>query len=40
VEPSRNYTFVSTVMVLGDKPKFHVASGPPDVTPYQIFAFD
>jgi hypothetical protein len=40
VDPWRNYTFASTVMVLGDKREFHVAPGPPDVTPYQVFAFN
>jgi predicted choloylglycine hydrolase len=39
-EPWLNCTFASTVMVLGEKPEFHVAPGPPDVTPYQVFAFN
>jgi len=33
------FTFGSTIMVLSDKPKFYVAPGPPDVTPYNIFKF-
>jgi hypothetical protein len=34
-----NCTFASTIMVLSDKPEFHVAPGPPDVHAYQIHAF-
>jgi predicted choloylglycine hydrolase len=34
------FTFASTIMVLSDKPVFHVAPGPPDVTAYEALTFD
>jgi isopenicillin-N N-acyltransferase like protein len=34
-----NFTFACTIMVLADKPELHVAPGPPDQTPFQIFSF-
>ncbi len=33
------FTLGSTVMVLSEQPEFHVALGPPDVTPYKIYKF-
>jgi hypothetical protein len=33
------FTFASTVMVLSEPPVFHVAPGPPDVTPYEALSF-
>ena len=35
----RFFTFGCTVMVLSENPELHVAPGPPDVTPFQIFRF-
>jgi isopenicillin-N N-acyltransferase-like protein len=32
-------SIVSTVMELSEEPRFHVAFGPPDVTPYKTYAF-
>jgi len=32
-------SIVSTVMELSDEPRFHVAFGPPDVTPYTTYTF-
>ncbi len=32
-------SIVSTVMELSDDPRFHVAFGPPDVTPYTTYSF-
>jgi isopenicillin-N N-acyltransferase-like protein len=34
-----NFTFACTIMVLSDKPELHVAPGPPDETPFQVFSF-
>lgn len=34
------FTLSSTVMVLSEHPEFHIAFGPPDVTPYKIYKFD
>ena len=39
-ENSPVFTFGSTIMVLSEKPEFHVAFGPPDVTPYEIYTFN
>jgi isopenicillin-N N-acyltransferase-like protein len=33
------FTFASTIMILSAEPEFHVAAGPPDVTPYEKFSF-
>lgn len=34
------FTFASTIMVLSpDRPEFHVAPGPPDVTAYEVLTF-
>ncbi len=33
------FTFASTIMVLSEEPEFHVAPGPPDVTPYNKLSF-
>lgn len=33
------FTFASTIMILSQKPEFHVAPGPPDVTPYEKLSF-
>ncbi len=33
------FTFASTIMVLSEKPEFHISLGPPDKTPYQKFSF-
>ncbi len=33
------FTFGSTIMGLSKRPKFHVAPGPPDVTPYNVYKF-
>jgi len=33
------FTFGSTVMVLSENPELHVAPGPPDVAPFQVFRF-
>ena len=33
------FTFGSTIMVLSDRPEFHVSFGPPDVMPYKIYKF-
>jgi len=33
------FTFASTIMVLSEVPKFHVAPGPPHITPYEYFTF-
>jgi hypothetical protein len=33
------FTFASTVAVLAERPEFHVAPGPPDVTPYETLTF-
>ena len=33
------FTFGSTIMDLSKKPVFHVAPGPPDVTPYNVYKF-
>jgi hypothetical protein len=35
----RAFTFASTIMVLSENPVFHVASGPPDVTDYEVLSF-
>jgi isopenicillin-N N-acyltransferase like protein len=32
-------SIVSTVMELSDNPRFHVAFGPPDITPYRTYTF-
>jgi predicted choloylglycine hydrolase len=34
-----NFTFGCVIMVLSESPELHVAPGPPDVTPFQIFRF-
>ncbi len=34
-----NFTFACTIMVLSEKPELHIAPGPPDMTPFQKFAF-
>lgn len=34
-----NFTFACTIMVLSEKPEFHVAPGPPDVTAFTKFTF-
>lgn len=39
VDDSSVLSLVSTVMVLSDPPEFHLAPGPPDVTPYEVFKF-
>jgi hypothetical protein len=33
------FTFGCTIMVLSESPELHIAPGPPDVTPFQIFRF-
>jgi isopenicillin-N N-acyltransferase-like protein len=33
------FTFGCTIMVLSESPELHVAPGPPDVTPFQVFRF-
>lgn len=33
------FTFGCTIMVLSESPELHVAPGPPDITPFQIFRF-
>ncbi len=33
------FTFGCTLMVLSENPELHIAPGPPDVTPFQIFRF-
>jgi predicted choloylglycine hydrolase len=33
-----NFTFASTIMVLGDQPALHIAPGPPDVHPYRVLS--
>jgi hypothetical protein len=37
--PGGAFTFASTIMVLSEPPMFHVAPGPPDVTPYEALSF-
>jgi hypothetical protein len=33
------FTFGSLIMVLSENPELHIAPGPPDVTPFQVFRF-
>ncbi len=33
------FTFGCTIMVLSESPELHVAPGPPDITPFQVFRF-
>jgi isopenicillin-N N-acyltransferase-like protein len=34
-----NFTFGCVIMVLSENPEMHVAPGPPDITPFQVFRF-
>jgi len=34
-----SFTFGCTIMVLSESPELHIAPGPPDVTPFQVFRF-
>jgi hypothetical protein len=34
-----SFTFGTVIQVLSDSPELHLAPGPPNVTPFQVFAF-